>query len=191
MNPKHELGRAPRRRTNNKFGSAEAVSGLLQFTKLLPEIFASCSLASMLRFTTDEVVSAESFRNILLRSTLGERRPVDDIDCLRGMIKHSNLIVTAWDGQLLVGIARSVTDFHYCCYLSDLAVDVAYQRRGIGKQLIQITREALGPRCKIILLSAPAAVDYYPRLGFERHDQAWVLARSKQVNEKVKPRGSA
>ena len=103
------------------------------------------------------------------------------------MIEQSNLIVTAWEDQLLVGIARSVTDFHYCCYLSDLAVDVAYQRRGIGRQLIQITQEALGPRCKIILLSAPTAVDYYLHLGFERHDQAWVLARTKRVNQKAKP----
>jgi ribosomal protein S18 acetylase RimI-like enzyme len=98
------------------------------------------------------------------------------------MIKHSNLIITAWEGQLLVGLARSVTDFHYCCYLSDLAVDVAYQRRGIGRQLIQLTQDALGPRCKIILLSAPAAVDYYSHLGFDRHDQAWVLPRTKRVN---------
>jgi ribosomal protein S18 acetylase RimI-like enzyme len=72
----------------------------------------------------------------MLRSTLDERRPVDDIHCLHGMIEHSNLIVTAWDGELLVGIARSVTDSHYCCYLSDLSVDVAYQRQGIGRQLI-------------------------------------------------------
>ncbi|HEY5812696.1 MAG TPA: GNAT family N-acetyltransferase [Terrimicrobiaceae bacterium] len=137
----------------------------------------------MLRFTANEAVSVDSFRDVLLRSTLAERRPVDDTRCLQGMIEHSTLIVAAWDGQLLVGIARSVTDFHYCCYLSDLAVDVAYQRQGIGRQLIQITQNALGPHCKIILLSAPAAVDYYPHLGFARHDQAWVLVRTKEVKE--------
>ena len=125
------------------------------------------------------------FRDILLRSQLSERRPIDDINCLTGMIEHSDLIVTAWHSRSLVGIARSVTDFHYCCYLSDLAVDVAYQRQGIGRQLIQITQDALGSRCRIILLSAPAATNYYPRLGFERHDQAWVLARTKRVNEKA------
>ena len=101
------------------------------------------------------------------------------------MLEHSNLIATAWDDALLVGIARSVTDFHYCCYLSDLAVDVAYQRRGIGKRLIQLTQDALGRRCKIILLSAPAAVGYYPHLGFERHEQAWVLDRAKKLNDKA------
>jgi len=139
----------------------------------------------MLRFTTTEPVSVDSFRDVLKRSTLGARRPVDDSRCLQGMLENSNLIATAWDDALLVGIARSVTDFHYCCYLSDLAVDVAYQRRGIGKRLIQLTQDALGQQCKIILLSAPAAVDYYPHLGFERHEQAWVLARAKKLNDKA------
>jgi ribosomal protein S18 acetylase RimI-like enzyme len=133
----------------------------------------------MLRFTISEAVSLDDFRDLLLRSTLGGRRPVDDADCLQGMIDNSNLIATAWDGELLIGIARSVTDFHFCCYLSDLAVDVAYQRQGIGKQLIRITQDALGPHASIVLLSAPAAVDYYPHLGFERHQQAWVLPRTK------------
>jgi predicted N-acetyltransferase YhbS len=139
----------------------------------------------MLRFTTSESVSVDSFGDVLTRSTLGARRPVDDTRCLQGMLENSNLIATAWDDALLVGIARSVTDFHYCCYLSDLAVDVAYQRRGIGKRLIQLTQDALGQQCKIILLSAPAAVDYYPHLGFERHEQAWVLARAKKLNDKA------
>jgi ribosomal protein S18 acetylase RimI-like enzyme len=136
----------------------------------------------MLRFTNTEIVSTAAFADILRRSTLSERRPVDDTCCLQGMIEHSNLIATAWDDQLLVGIARSVTDFHYCCYLSDLAVDVEYQRQGIGRRLIKITQDALGPHCKVILLSAPAAADYYSHLGFDRHDQAWVLARTKRVN---------
>jgi ribosomal protein S18 acetylase RimI-like enzyme len=135
----------------------------------------------MLRFTTNETVSPAAFRDILYRSTLSERRPIDDAACLQGMLKHSDLIATAWEDQVLVGIARSVTDFHYCCYLSDLAVDAAYQRQGIGRQLIQVTQDALGPLCTIILLSAPGAVDYYSHLGFERHDQAWVLARTKRV----------
>jgi predicted N-acetyltransferase YhbS len=138
----------------------------------------------MLRFTNNEAISADCFRSVLLRSTLGERRPVNDIECLKGMIEHSNLVVSAWDDQSLVGISRSVTDFHYCCYLSDLAVDVAYQRQGIGRRLIQITQDAVGPNCKIILLSAPAAVDYYGHLGFEHHDQAWILAPTKCINAK-------
>jgi predicted N-acetyltransferase YhbS len=138
----------------------------------------------MLRFTTNETVSADCFRNVLPRSTLGEGRPINDIDCLKGMIERSNLVVAAWDDQLLVGIARSVADFHYCCYLSDLAVDVAYQRQGIGRRLIQLTQDSLRPNCKIIVLSAPAAVDYYGHLGFEHHDQAWILDPTKCINEK-------
>ncbi|MBI2568584.1 MAG: GNAT family N-acetyltransferase [Candidatus Schekmanbacteria bacterium] len=126
-------------------------------------------------------VDPEEFAGILRRSGLAERRPVDDQECIRGMIENSNLTVTAWDGVLLVGIARSVTDFCYCCYLSDLAVDRAYQRRGMGTELLSRTRKELGPRCKLILLSAPGAVAYYECLGLERHPQAFVLARNARL----------
>lgn len=136
----------------------------------------------MVRFSTDEPVSVLEFRDILNRSKLADRRPVEDVACLEGMIRNSNFVATAWDDGLLVGIARSVTDFVYCCYLSDLAVDCSYQQRGIGRRLIQLTQDALGPRGTIVLLAAPAAVDYYPRLGFERHDQAWVLDRETSVH---------
>ena len=91
------------------------------------------------------------------------------------MLRNANLLVSCWDGDLLVGIARSVTDFHYCCYLSDLAVDVDHQKQGIGKQLIGETKSRLESGCSLILLSAPAAVDYYPHIGFEKHESAWVL----------------
>lgn len=114
------------------------------------------------------------FRAVLVASTLGERRPVDDEACLAGMLRHANLIVTARQAGRLVGVARSVTDFHYCCYLSDLAVDRGFQGRGIGRELVDRTYGQLGPRAKLILLSAPAAVDYYPKLGFERHPAAYL-----------------
>jgi predicted N-acetyltransferase YhbS len=107
-------------------------------------------------------------------STLAERRPVDDTDRFRDMVRNANLVVVARIDGRLVGIARSVTDGAYVTYLSDIAVDVEFQRRGIGRDLIAATREA-APRAKLVLLSAPAAVDYYPHLGFERHDSAWVL----------------
>ncbi len=108
-------------------------------------------------------------------STLGERRPVGDRERMRRMRDASNLCVTAWDSDRLVGIARSMTDFAYAAYLSDLAVDLAYQRTGIGKALIDQTRGALEPDCMIILLAAPKAADYYPKVGFERHESAWIL----------------
>lgn len=108
-------------------------------------------------------------------STLGERRPVDDRDTMAAMLRHGNLVVSAWDGVRLVGIARSLTDFAYVAYLADLAVHREYQRRGIGVELIARTRTAMGPSSSLVLLAAPAAVDYYPRIGFTHHPQAWVL----------------
>ncbi len=107
-------------------------------------------------------------------STLGERRPIDDRDRMARMLRQANLVVTAWDGPLLVGIARSVSDFTYCTYLSDLAVRLAHQHQGIGRELVRQTQQA-GGQARIILLAAPKAEAYYPRLGFTHHPQAWVL----------------
>ena len=107
-------------------------------------------------------------------STLGQRRPVHDRDRMGSMLRNANLVVTAWDGDLLVGIARSVTDFAYCTYLSDLAVRQSHQRQGIGRELIRRTLE-LGGEATVILLSAPAATGYYPRLGLKQHLSAWTL----------------
>ncbi len=118
---------------------------------------------------------------MLERSTLGERRPIEDDTCLAGMVENGDLLVTAWHDDLLVGVARSVTDFHYCCYLSDLAVDEAYQSRGIGIELQRQTQAALGPRCMIILLAAPAAESYYPKIGFSRHDSCWIAERTTRL----------
>lgn len=135
----------------------------------------------MIEYTTDRAITVDAFRDVLVRSTLGERRPVDDPACLARMVEHGNLVATAWDGDTLVGVARSVTDFGYCCYLSDLAVDRAYQKRGIGTELIDATRRALGPKCTLILLSAPAATGYYPKVGFTRHDSAWILPPGSEL----------
>jgi GNAT superfamily N-acetyltransferase len=130
-----------------------------------------------IRYLVGERITVDEFIDVLNRSTLGERRPIDDRECITGMLENANLLVTAWDEQKLVGVSRSLTDFHYACYLSDLAVDLDYQKEGIGKRLIALTQEQLGPRCKIILLAAPAAVNYYPHIGFEHHPQAWILSR--------------
>lgn len=113
-------------------------------------------------------------------STLGERRPVDDRDRMAAMLANANLVVTAWEGDLLVGISRSMTDFAYATYLSDLAVRQSHQRQGIGKELIRVTQREC-PRANIILLAAPKAVDYYPRIGFTRHNSAWMLAAGAEV----------
>ncbi|PTX98197.1 GNAT family N-acetyltransferase [Spartobacteria bacterium LR76] len=132
----------------------------------------------MIRYSTTETITVGQFRDVLVRSTLGERRPLDNEDTLDAMLTNASLLATAWDGELLVGIARSVTDFAYCCYISDLAVDEAYQRQGIGRQLIEATSQRLGPQCKIILLAAPKADSYYGGVGFQRHPRAWVRDKS-------------
>jgi len=132
----------------------------------------------MIRYSATETITVGQFRDILVRSTLGERRPLDSEDTLDAMLTNAPLLATAWDGELLVGIARSVTDFAYCCYISDLAVDETYQRQGIGRQLIETTAQRLGPQCKIILLAAPKADSYYGGVGFQRHPRAWVRDKS-------------
>lgn len=132
-------------------------------------------------------VSAEQFIHLLNSSTLGARRPTHDLACMTGMVENSNLMISAWDtreANKLVGIARSVTDFHYACYLSDLAVAESHQQLGIGKKLQQLTQDQLGPQCKLILLAAPAAADYYPHLGYEHNPRCFVLDRDTNINSK-------
>lgn len=120
-------------------------------------------------------ISPAQFSQLLKNSTLAERRPIEDKECLAGMINNSNLIISAWDEEKLIGISRCVTDFHYCCYLSDLAVDQDYQNQGIGKALQVQTQKQLGPRCKLILIAAPAANSYYQQIGFSNNERCWVL----------------
>lgn len=127
-------------------------------------------------------VSTDQFINLLRASTLGERRPIDDRECMEGMVKNSNLMVTAWHGEELIGIARSMTDFHYACYLSDLAVHMKYQRNGRGKKLQVKTQQQLGPNCKLILVAAPAANSYYEHIGFTNNQRCWVLERDKSIS---------
>jgi predicted N-acetyltransferase YhbS len=114
-------------------------------------------------------------------STLGERRPVDNRETMKNMLENANLVVTAWDGEVLVGIARTLTDFTYVGYLADLAVRASYQRRGIGIELMRQTRAHMGPHSMLVLLAAPKAVDYYPKIGFTQHHSAWTLHASEPL----------
>jgi predicted N-acetyltransferase YhbS len=123
-------------------------------------------------------LSAQEFRNILVASTLGERRPVSDLERLERMLRHADIIVTARDSERLVGISRAITDFAYCCYLSELAVDVAYQHQGIGKCLIDETRTRAGECTTLILVSAPAAETYYPKIGMQHRASCWAFPRT-------------
>jgi GNAT superfamily N-acetyltransferase len=126
-------------------------------------------------YRNDAPLLVEQVIELYNRSSLGARRPVDRPDIFAGMLNNSNLIVTAWDEARLVGIARALTDFVYVTYLADLVVDEDYQRQGIGKTLIDEVQKNTEPQCMLVLLSAPLANDYYPRLGFRHNPRAWML----------------
>lgn len=122
------------------------------------------------------------FIDVLVRSTLGERRPVGDLDAIGGMLQHASLIVTARaESGLLVGVSRAITDFSYCTYLSDLAVDQAWQRRRIGQELVRRTHEAAGLCTTLVLLAAPAAREYYAKIGMTRHESCWIIPRQTRA----------
>ncbi len=133
----------------------------------------------VITYRTGNDLDLDAVIELYRASTLGERRPVNDRERMAAMLRHANLVVTAWEGDLIVGLARSLSDFAFCTYLSDLAVRASHQRQGIGRELIRLTRGAAG-RATTILLAAPKAVDYYPRLGFQPHSSAWTL-RSDEV----------
>jgi predicted N-acetyltransferase YhbS len=127
------------------------------------------------------ILDLESMAALYRESTLAERRPVDDRAAFADMLRHANLVITAWDGELAVGIARTLTDFSYVAYLADLAVRASHQRQGIGIELMRRTQEALAPRALLVLLAAPKAVDYYPHVGFTHHPQAWTLKGGERL----------
>jgi ribosomal protein S18 acetylase RimI-like enzyme len=116
---------------------------------------------------------------ITLYNKAGLPRPTTDKRRIKEMFDNSSLIVSAWDNEHLVGISRSMTDWVWCCYLSDLAVDPDYKKSGIGKKLIDLTKEKLGDECMLLLLSVPTAMDYYPKVGFQKEDRAFIIPRKK------------
>ncbi|ARV12537.1 GNAT family N-acetyltransferase [Gilvibacter sp. SZ-19] len=122
----------------------------------------------MITYSLEPELTASEFEHLLKAANLAERRP-KDLDTLAAMLKHADIILTARAGEKLVGVARSISDFTYCTYLSDLAVDAAYQHQGIGKQLIRRSKE-IAPKAKLILLAAPAARDYYPKIGMTQFE---------------------
>lgn len=130
-------------------------------------------------YALEPQLSAVEFQAVLVSSTLAERRPANDLDRLNRMLRAANIIATARDEGRLIGISRAVTDFSYCCYLSDLAVDSTYQRQGIGKRLIEETHRAAGDETTLWLVAAPAAESYYPRIGMHHVKSAWSWPRSR------------
>lgn len=129
----------------------------------------------MINYSNSRSISSEQFIDLLKRSTLAERRPVHDLTRIENMLKHGNVLVTAWHDELLVGVSRALTDFAFCCYLSDLAVDEKYQHQGIGKELIRLTHETAGKQATLLLLSAPKATEYYPKIGMTRFTDCFLV----------------
>lgn len=130
-------------------------------------------------YAKDKTINAQQFIDVLKRSTLDQRRPVDDAARIQRMLDHGNVLITAWDGDKLVGISRALTDFSFCCYLSDLAVDESYQHKGIGKELIRLTHETASYQTALILLAAPAAQNYYPKIGMDKFEHCFMIKRTE------------
>ena len=128
----------------------------------------------MIEYRTGNQLDLETVRELYRASTLAERRPIDDTERFAAMLQYANLVITAWEKGQLVGIARSVSDYSYVSYLSDLAVRVSHQRQGIGKELMRRT-QAAAPKATLLLLAAPAAVEYYAHVGFTHQPQAWLV----------------
>ncbi len=133
----------------------------------------------MISYASDRLITNIEFIDVLERSTLAERRPVNEPDRIQAMLDNAPILVTAWDGDKLVGISRAITDKVYCTYLSDLAVDVAYQKAGIGKKLVEMTHKVAGLATALILLAAPAAATYYPKIGMEQFSDCFIIRRKE------------
>jgi GNAT superfamily N-acetyltransferase len=135
----------------------------------------------MITYRIGNDLALDAVIDLYRASTLGERRPVDDSERMAAMLRNANLVITAWEGDLLVGISRALSDFCYITYLSDLAVRLSHQKKGVGKELVRRTQTTGGPNTLLLLLAAPAAENYYPRIGFSHHPQAWVLQPGASV----------
>jgi GNAT superfamily N-acetyltransferase len=134
-------------------------------------------MATLITYLVNKSLQASEVAEVFKAS--GIKRPYEDLERIQRMIDNADITISAWDNDRLIGIARALTDYSYCCYLSDLAVDLNYQHQGIGKALVQKLQEVLGDETSLVLLSAPGAVDFYPRIGFEKSERAFVIARKK------------
>jgi predicted N-acetyltransferase YhbS len=136
---------------------------------------------SQTNYQIEPKLNADEFIDMLIRSTLSERRPVNDRLTIEKMLAQADVIVTARSNHRLVGVSRAITDFSYCTYLSDLAVDTEFQKQGIGRELIRQTHEAAGLNTTLILLAAPKAESYYPHIGMSHHESCWIIPRKPTI----------
>jgi hypothetical protein len=132
---------------------------------------------SNITYSCNKKITADEFIDLLKRSTLDQRRPVNDRERIEKMLAHADILITAWHENTLVGVSRALSDFAFCCYLSDLAVDLQYQHKGIGKELVRLTNEFSGDNTGVILLAAPAAINYYPKIGMEQFPYCYIIKR--------------
>ncbi len=132
---------------------------------------------SDIAYADEKNVSPEEVAELFRAS--GIRRPTDDMDRIAKMLKNADLMVSARHGGALVGFARALTDFSFCCYLSDLAVHRDYQRNGIGKELVHRIRQKMSDEVMILLLAAPEAMDFYPPIGFQKAGNGWIIPRNR------------
>lgn len=128
-------------------------------------------------YKVDRIPTADQI--IELYDNAGLSRPTKDKERIQKMFDNSNLVITAWEEELLIGVSRSITDWVWSCYLADLAVRHDYQKDGIGKKLIALTKEKVGEKSMVLLLSVPTAMEYYPKSGFEKQESSFILNRSE------------
>lgn len=128
----------------------------------------------MISYEVEKNLSLEEFIDVLQDSGLGKRRPMDNPSHLARMIAGSNLIVTAREEGRLVGLLRGLSDYCYRCFIADLAVAKAYQRKGIGRDILQFTRD-LAPEARLILFAAEDAEAFYQKMGFKTHERCYQL----------------
>jgi N-acetylglutamate synthase-like GNAT family acetyltransferase len=137
----------------------------------------SKNISAQIRYRSDVVPTAQQI--VELYNDAGLPRPTHDAKRIKAMFENSDLIITAWDEDKLVGVSRIITDWVWCSYLADLAVSPSYKRSGIGKKLVELSREKVGKQSMLLLLSVPTAMDYYPKVGFVRENRAFIIHRTK------------
>ena len=128
-----------------------------------------------IKYQVNPKITAEELSAVF--RTSGLKRPYEDLPRLEKMIEKADLLITAWENEKLVGVSRAITDFSYCCYLSDLAVDKEYQNRGIGRELVRQVQEQIGEEVTLLLLASPTAMEYYPRIGFDKVTNGYIIPR--------------
>jgi len=128
-----------------------------------------------IEYKTNVLIDAQKIIELYRNANLP--RPISDGERIEKMFANSNLVISAWHNDELIGISRSLTDFSWCCYLADLAVRRDFQRAGVGKRLVELTHEAVGENSMVLLLSVPDAMTYYPKIGMEKVESSFIFNR--------------